>query len=101
MGVQNPYCVAVGSFLAGVGGTSAACPVVAGIFARLNDIRLSQGKAPLGFLNPFIYQNGASFQDVTHGQNNGVGKIGFPATEGWDAATGWGTPDYEKLSKLV
>ena len=26
---------------------------------------------------------------------------GFTAIEGWDAATGFGTPDFEKLSQLV
>ena len=38
------------------GGTSAACPVVAAIFAKLNEVRLAKGGKPLGFLNPFIYQ---------------------------------------------
>lgn len=52
---------------------------------------------PMGFLNPFIYQNTECFQDVTHGDNRGAGPVGFPATTGWDAATGWGTPDYECL----
>jgi tripeptidyl-peptidase-1 len=101
-GVKNPYCVAAGGSLSGVGGTSAACPVVSAIFAKLNEVRLAKGGRPLGFLNPFIYLHGPSaFNDVQSGNNNGGGKEGFPATEGWDAATGWGTPDYEKLSQLV
>jgi tripeptidyl-peptidase-1 len=33
-GVKNPYCVAAGGSLSGVGGTSAACPVVSAIFAK-------------------------------------------------------------------
>lgn len=101
-GVKNPYCVAAGGHLSGVGGTSAACPVVSAIFAKLNEIRLGKGGRPLGFLNPFIYFHGATaFNDVQSGNNNGGGHEGFPATAGWDAATGWGTPDFEKLSKLV
>lgn len=102
-GTKTPYCVNVNGMFAGVAGTSAACPVVAGVFAKLNGLRAAQSKAPLGFLNPFIYQNAAAFQDVTSGVNTGsnMRKYGFKAIKGWDAATGWGTPDYEALSKVV
>merc|ERR1712031_135804 len=100
-GTKAPYCVNVNGMFSGVAGTSAASPVAAGIFALLNGLRTSQNKAPLGFLNPFIYQNGAAFQDVTSGVNGGGRKYGFKAIKGWDAATGWGTPDYEALAKLV
>jgi hypothetical protein len=44
----------------GVAGTSAACPVVAGIFTIVNNARLKAGKKSLGFLNPFIYANSES-----------------------------------------
>ena len=44
----------------GVAGTSAACPVVAGIFTIVNNARLKAGKNSLGFLNPFIYANSES-----------------------------------------
>jgi len=101
-GVQNPYCVATSGRFAGVGGTSASCPVVAAIFSRLNGVRLGKNGSPLGFLNPFIYQNPSAFNDVTQGVNTGGGRAGgFTATTGWDAATGWGTPDYGKLAALV
>jgi tripeptidyl-peptidase-1 len=100
-GQKTPYCIATGGSFNGVAGTSASCPVVAGVFGLLNNVRLNAGKAPLGFLNPFIYQNAAAFNDVTSGKNNaGLGE-GFTATTGWDAATGFGTPDYEKLSAAV
>merc|ERR1711865_665038 len=102
-GEKNRYCVNVdwqGGFL-GVAGTSAACPVVAGIFARLNGLRLAAGKPALGFLNPFIYQNPSAFFDVQHGLNPDAGKYGFTAVEGWDAATGFGTPNYEALAEVV
>ena len=100
-GVQNPYCVIAGGAATGVGGTSAACPVAAGIFAKVNSARLKSGGKPLGFLNPFIYQNTHCFQDVTHGNNKGAGRAGFPAVQGWDAATGWGTPDATCLEKAA
>merc|ERR1711941_188828 len=97
----NPYCVATGGSFEGVAGTSASSPVVAGVFALLNGLRTSQNKSPLGFLNPLIYQNSAAFQDVTSGCNGGGRKYCFKAIKGWDAATGWGTPNYDALSKIV
>jgi len=100
-GQVNPYCIATRGLFGGVAGTSAACPVVAGVFARLNGLRLAAGKAPMGFLNPFIYKNPTGFQDVTLGSNPGNGAAGFPAVTGWDPATGMGTPNYDALSKLV
>jgi len=101
-GQQNPYCIAVNGLFEGVAGTSAACPVAAGVFALLNGVRLSKGKKPLGFLNPFIYQNPSGFQDVTQGKiTGGTRGYGFTAIKGWDAATGFGTPNYEALAKLV
>jgi len=102
-GVQNAYCVVALNKFVGVGGTSASCPVVAGIVAKLNEIRLQKGSPALGFLNPFLYQNPSAFNDVTSGSNNGTDGLfpGFPAAIGWDAATGLGTPDFEKLSALM
>merc|ERR1711879_759435 len=100
-GQVNPYCVATGGSFEGVAGTSASSPVVAGVFALLNGLRTSQTKSPLGFLNPLIYQNSAAFQDVTSGCNGGGRKCCFKAIKGWDAATGWGTPNYEALAKVV
>jgi len=100
-GIQNPYCVAVDGAFTGIGGTSAACPVASAIFARLNGLRLAKGGKPMGFLNPFIYQNPTAFNDVKLGAVKGGNVKGFKAITGWDAATGNGTPDYSKLAKLV
>lgn len=86
-----------------VAGTSCASPTAAGIIGLLNDLRLQNGKATLGFLNPLLYQNADALFDVTKGSSQGCdffGK-GWPATKGWDAATGLGTPDYGKLAKVV
>merc|ERR550537_1808656 len=85
----------------GVAGTSAACPVVAGVFAKLNGLRLKARKSPMGFLNPFIYQNPAAFQDVTSGKNSATRKWGFTAVKGWDPLTGFGTPDFEALTEAA
>merc|ERR1711907_467573 len=46
-GQKTPYCVATGGRFTGVAGTSASCPVVAGVFALLNNERLTAGKSPL------------------------------------------------------
>lgn len=97
------YCEIGTAGALGVSGTSAAAPVVAAVFARLNGLRLAEGQAPLGWLNPFIYQNGDAFNDVTQGRNGGssISKDGFLAAPGWDPASGWGTPDFAKLAARV
>eukprot|EP00761_Pharyngomonas_kirbyi_P011683 gb/GECH01011709.1/.p1 GENE.gb/GECH01011709.1/~~gb/GECH01011709.1/.p1 ORF type:complete len:583 (+),score=146.86 gb/GECH01011709.1/:1-1749(+) len=89
----------------GVAGTSCASPTFAGVVSLLNDIRLNAGKSPLGFLNPFIYKMAPkyphAFTDITEGSNPGCGTDGFPAAKGWDPSSGWGSPNYEVLSKIV
>ena len=99
----NFVVVQFGIPLPGVSGTSCASPTAAGIFGLLNDQRAQANKPPLGFLNPFIYQNEKAFNDVTSGKNNGCGfsTPGFPAEVGWDAATGLGTPNFKKLFEAV
>ena len=95
-----------GNKQAGVGGTSASTPVFAGIVSLLNEARAKAGKSPLGFLNPFIYQNTDAFMDVTKGWNR-VGRggshlaAGFNCTKGWDPVTGVGTPNFPKLLKAA
>jgi tripeptidyl-peptidase-1 len=100
-GQKTSYCVQGSLAMVGVAGTSASCPVVSGIFARLNGLRLAAGKPALGFLNPFIYQNPQAFFDVKHGMNNANNPYGFTATEGWDPASGYGTPNYEALAEAA
>ncbi|KAK9785893.1 putative Peptidase S8/S53 domain-containing protein [Seiridium cardinale] len=86
-----------------VSGTSCSSPIFASIVQLLNSERLAAGKAPLGFLNPWLYSNASSaFNDITTGKTTGcrgviTGGAGFSAASGWDPATGWGTPDYEAL----
>jgi tripeptidyl-peptidase-1 len=102
-GQTNPYCIAIrGGSFGGVAGTSASCPVVAGIFAQMNNVRLAAGKSALGWLNPLIYANPQCFNDVDDGSQNNcnAGTTGFATIAGWDPATGFGSPNYECLSKL-
>ena len=87
-----------------VSGTSCATPTFAGIVAILNDVRLQGGKKTLGFLNPLLYQTlmGKGFNDITEGSNSGqFCADGFNATQGWDPASGWGSPDFGLLKTLV
>ena len=56
---------------------------------------------PLGFLNPFLYQNPTAFNDVKLGMISGGAKKGFKAIAGYDLATGLGTPNYAKLAAVV
>ena len=71
--------------------------------ARLNALRLAKGGKPMGFLNPWIYQNSDAFNDVTSGKNTGGSfkGTGFEAIPGWDAASGWGTPNFAVMSKRI
>merc|ERR1712022_23725 len=77
-------------------------PATSGLFARLNAARAEQGKPNMGFLNPWIYQNPQAFNDVKLGSITGAtGVKGFAALEGWDAATGFGTPNYAEMLKAA
>lgn len=74
-------------------GTSASAPIFAAVIALVNDARLAAGKPVLGFLNPWIYGGAfAAFTDVKDGSSVGCDTDGFPAADGWDAVTGFGTP---------
>lgn len=89
-----------------VSGTSASTPTVSAIFALVNDALLAAGRRPLGFLNPWLYKRGhKAFTDVTSGSAvgcSGIGDgLGFPAKEGWDAVTGFGTPRFKDILEVL
>ncbi|KAL8999536.1 MAG: hypothetical protein Q9169_001624 [Polycauliona sp. 2 TL-2023] len=98
-----------------VGGTSASAPAFAAIVSLLNGARLSRGRKPLGFLNPFIYKYGyKALTDIVDGGSRGctgrdiysglpapfVPGAGWNATQGWDPVTGYGTPNFATLLRL-
>jgi kumamolisin len=77
------------------GGTSAVAPLWSALIALIN---ASLGK-PLGFLNPALYSEAGgtdAFHDITSG-NNGA----YSAGPGWDACTGWGSPDGQQLLTVL
>jgi tripeptidyl-peptidase-1 len=51
-----------------VQGTSASTPIFASVVALLNDRRLAAGQQPLGWLNPWLYNNTAMLNDITSGE---------------------------------
>ncbi|EJT99514.1 subtilisin-like protein [Dacryopinax primogenitus] len=83
-------------------GTSCSAPTLSSIIALLNDFLMARGKAPLGFLNPWLYIIGSTgFNDIVTGTNPGCGKNGFSAAVGWDPITGVGTPNVTRLMSLL
>src|SRR6266702_7044851 len=98
------YNIILDNHVLRVGGTSCSVPVhicllppfcvvqltanvqtVAGIISLLNDYLLASGKKPLGWLNPFLYDQGlAGLNDITSGTNPGCNTEGFSALVGWD-----------------
>lgn len=100
------YQVYVSGGVKSVGGTSASTPAFAGFVSLLNEARFQAGKPPMGFLNPFLYQNPSAFFDVVKGTNaisrtGGLFEYGYAAAPGWDPATGLGTPHFDKLLKAA
>ena len=96
------FLVVVSGYSQPVSGTSASSPAFAGVISNLNDYLLTQGKPSLGFLNPWLYKKGFNaLNDIISGNNPGCGTKGFSAIKGWDPVTGLGTPDFEKLRKVL
>lgn len=88
------YLVRVDGQEFAIGGTSAVAPLWAALIALINQ----QLKRRVGFINPLLYGNPAAFRDVTVGSNKvGAEEIGYSAAPGWDACTGLGSPDGQKL----
>jgi kumamolisin len=81
-----------------VGGTSASAPLWASLIARINAVMGTRA----GNFNALLYSkfgpNGV-LRDITVGNNDTDGLLNgqFSAGPGWDACTGWGTPDGGKL----
>jgi subtilase family serine protease len=83
-----------------VGGTSASSPQWAGLIAIADQI----AGRDLGFINPALYaiandpaKYAADFYDPFQNNNGCCGQPGWPASKGWDAVTGLGTPNAAKL----
>jgi tripeptidyl-peptidase I len=94
-------------------GTSASAPAFAAMVSLLNEARLQRAGRPMGFLNPWLYQHGSvAFRDIVGGTNALVGfaeqgssaapmAYGWNATVGWDAVTGLGVPDFQRMLEVA
>jgi subtilase family serine protease len=94
-----------------IGGTSAGSP----FWAALTAIADQYVHHSLGYINPMLYTNRATFyrtgafHDITMGDNtypyNATALYGWPmgyeATKGWDAPTGIGSPDAAILVPML
>ncbi|MGZ4299912.1 MAG: S53 family peptidase, partial [Solirubrobacteraceae bacterium] len=91
---QTGYVIRVDGAEETIGGTSAVAPLWAGLIARLDE----QLGAPLGFVQPLLYQllGSGSFHDIHSGDNGS-----YTAGPGWDACTGLGSPDGTALAAAV
>jgi subtilase family serine protease len=103
------YTTALGGGWYVMGGTGAAVSQWAGVIAMVNEASILKGFNPLGYINPAIYSlaqgktANRDFHDITVGDNvfgspvstqllTGS-SVGFLAKPGYDAASGWGTPN--------
>ena len=84
------------------GGTSFAAPMWAGFIALVNQQRVANGKADIGFINPYIYAEnvtstyGTDFHDITSGKSGS-----YSAVTGYDLVTGWGSPKPALITTLA
>lgn len=85
-----------------VGGTSLAAPCWAALWALAAQYHKKRTGHTLGWANPLLYKLANSshratvFHDITSG-GNGY----YQAGSGWDAVTGWGSPNAEALVKAL
>ncbi|MGI8689790.1 MAG: protease pro-enzyme activation domain-containing protein [Thermomicrobiales bacterium] len=104
-GAAGPSC-----FMA-TGGTSVAAPMWAAAATLTNQHLLAAGYPRMGFANPIIYRlfntDPAVFHDITTGHNcfdascDATTDLRYPATPGYDLATGVGTFDAFAFSDAV
>ena len=104
----SPYLLYVDGAAQPNGGTSAASPLVAGLIALINASR-AQGQR-VGYLTPVLYQanpgasgtvGAAGCVDVQSGDNITATVGGFVAGAGYDATSGWGTPNGQALAQTL
>jgi subtilase family serine protease len=89
-------------------GTSLSSPLWAAFTCLVNQNSAAQGLGRIGFLNPIVYEIGASsayttgFHDMADGTSNAIsGYPGFTAITGYDLVTGWGTMNGAQLIPLL
>jgi kumamolisin len=83
-----------------IGGTSLSAPLWAAFSTIWNNNNQAAGRPTLGFAGGIIYSlandpttYANDFHDITSGSNGD-----FSAGGGWDEVTGWGSPDFNRMS---
>jgi kumamolisin len=105
--VASPYLLFVDGSSQPNGGTSAATPLCAALVLLINQAR-GAGKT-VGYLAPVLYANGTNggtvgsdcCTDVVAGDNATASVGGYRAGGGYDAVSGWGTPNGRKLAAAI
>ncbi|MFN2568768.1 MAG: protease pro-enzyme activation domain-containing protein [Candidatus Dormibacteria bacterium] len=98
---RTGYRVRVGGRWTVIGGTSAVAPLMAGMTALMN-AHLSSRRpgARMGDFHAALYSRFArtgAMHDIADGSTNGGHYFARP---GYDAVTGWGSPDYSAMLKI-
>jgi subtilase family serine protease len=99
---NSGWALVTGGSLGPTAGTSAAAPFWAGATALIEQYARQHGVKHLGFIDPMLYrlastaQPAPPFHDITLGTNRY-----YPATPGWDFATGLGSPDVYNLAQDI
>src|SRR5262249_16782116 len=81
-----------------ISGTSISTPLWAAFATTWNNNNIANSRPKIGFLAPILYSLGQSFHasknfyDITSGTN------GLTPGPGFDEASGWGSPDVDKLA---
>lgn len=83
------------------GGTSAAAPIWAAGALLVDQALMQQNRPLLGGVPAFytLANHPGSlhpYTDITRGNN-----LFYPATRGWDYATGWGSPNFNDIAQLL
>ena len=81
-----------------VGGTSLGAPCWAAVWALASQYHRQRTGKDLGYANPLIYRlaGGPGYQHIFHDVTSGDNGT-YEAGPGWDAVTGWGSPDANNL----
>jgi kumamolisin len=102
----SPYLLVVDGQAQPNGGTSAATPLVTSLITLINENRGAGNR--IGYITPLLYQapgagnpsstiGAAGCTDVESGNNTTDAIGGYSAGTGYDAVSGWGTPNGQKL----
>ena len=96
-GLADPvtgWNVLAGGRLRTTGGTSAVAPMYTALWTLISALRGER----LGMPHPSLYAAGEqSFNDIVRGNTGGP----YSAHRGWDAASGWGSPDGRAIARSL